>query len=233
MSVRLRRMIGAAACIVGVAIPGVILSSDHQDTPEVELNPRCDINDVYAFPGASGNVVLVMTTASPIVGGGTLAFDVDKLYQLKIDNTGDAIEDLVLQFTFSGSSGAQTVTMRGPTAPVQTGTVNKLKNVDATVSGAVNTNLTAGSVRLFAGLRDDPFYLDLEQFFRIIPDRRPVTGALSQLPATPSASCFRDAGSAVDYLAGFNCLAIVVELPASLLSPSGTARLGVWGTISR
>jgi hypothetical protein len=211
------------------------LSSDHQDTPEVELNPRCDINDVYAFPGAPGNIVLVMTTASPIAAGTNPSFDSDKLYQIKIDNDSprDGIEDLVLQFTFSGTGSGQTVTMRGPTAPVQTGTVNKLKNIDATVSGAVNTTLANGSVRLFAGLRDDPFFLDLERFFRIVPDRRPVTGELSMLPSTPSATCFRDAGSAVDYLAGFNCLAIVVELPVAQLTAGGTPVLGLWGTLSR
>ena len=233
MNVRTQRLLVALACAIAVAIPGVILSSDHQDTPEVELNPRCDINDVYAFPGASGKTVLVMTTASPIPGGTTLAFDVDKLYQIKVDHNGDAIEDRVLQFTFSGSASAQSVTLRGPTAPVATGTVNRLKDVTPAISGATNTPLTSGDIQLFAGLRDDPFFLDLEQFFRIIPDRRPVGGALSMLPATPSASCFRDAGSAIDYLAGFNCLAIVVELPTSLLTAGGSTRLGIWGTISR
>src|SRR5687767_3475991 len=43
------------------------LASDHQDTPEVELHPRLDINDVYAFPGTSADrIALVLTTSSPI-----------------------------------------------------------------------------------------------------------------------------------------------------------------------
>src|SRR5688572_18904545 len=77
-----------------------LLASDHQDTPEVELNPRMDINDVYAFPGSSADrIVLVMTTSSPIAGQ-SASFDSDLLYQFKIDNTGDAVEDLVIQATF-------------------------------------------------------------------------------------------------------------------------------------
>ena len=87
-------------------------------------------------------------------------------------------------------------------------------------------------MQLFAGLRDDPFFIDLEQFFRIIPDRKPVSGALSQLPETPSASAFRPAGQAVDYLRGLNTLAFVVELPASQLT-GASGKIGVWGTISR
>ena len=33
------------------APPAVALGSDHQDTPFVELNPKTDMTDVYAFPG--------------------------------------------------------------------------------------------------------------------------------------------------------------------------------------
>ena len=36
-----------------LAASGLVVASDHQDTPEVELHPRLDINDVYAFPGSS------------------------------------------------------------------------------------------------------------------------------------------------------------------------------------
>jgi hypothetical protein len=98
----------------------------------------------------------------------------------------------------------------------------------------VNTNLGSPTdIQVFCGLRDDPFYIDLEQFFRILPDRKPVTGDLSQLPDTPSASCFRDNLLAQDYLAGFNTLAIVVELPESRLTQGASTRLGIWGTISR
>ena len=54
--------LGAATALTA----GLVLASDHQDTPEVEINPRMDINDVYAFPGASADrITLVMTTSSP------------------------------------------------------------------------------------------------------------------------------------------------------------------------
>src|ERR1700686_247617 len=62
----------AALAILGVASIAVtqrVLASDHQDTPEVELNPRMDLNDVYAFPGSSADrVALVLTTSSRIAG---------------------------------------------------------------------------------------------------------------------------------------------------------------------
>jgi hypothetical protein len=225
------------ACVAAIAVPGILLSSDHQDTAEVELNQQCDINDVYAFPGsAAGRIAIAITTGSPIAPGMGLGFDNDKLYQIKIDNDSprDGVEDYVLQFKFSGTGSNQTVTMYGPVAPRDLGTRNRLTTAAPSLSGSTNTVLGSSSgIQLFAGLRDDPFFLDLEQFMRIIPDRQPVTGPLAALPDTPTASCWRDAASAVDYLQGLNTNAIVVELPASLLTAGGTSTLGIWATISR
>jgi hypothetical protein len=232
------------AIIAGVAALGATLAgtrssqaSDHQDTPEVELSPRMDINDVYAFPGSTADrIVLVMTTSSPITPAqsATAAFDPNLLYQLKVDNTGDGVEDKVIQITFSGTGASQQVTARGPVPPAQVGTMNTLATGGPSVTGATNTNLgSASGMQLFAGIRDDPFFLDLEQFFRIVPDRKPVSGPLSQLPDQPTASSFRPAGQAVDYLRGINTLAIVMEMPTTMLTDGGTKKIGVWGTISR
>ena len=62
-------------------------------------------------------------------------------------------------------------------------------------------------------------------------------GALSApcaLPANPAPPFyFRSAGSAVNYVNGFNVLAIVVELPSSLIENGQPGKLGIWGTISR
>jgi uncharacterized protein DUF4331 len=233
--------LAAVGLIASITVTGTVLASDHQDTPEVELNPRFDVNDVYAFPAQTpGRVVLVLGTSSPITPAGTPSFAFgtsDKeLYQLKVDTDADGVEDLVFQATFSGRAGHQRVTLRGPAKPSQTGTANVLLHGKKTLSGPVDEVLgSAHGIQLFAGPRDDPFFIDLEQFFRIIPDRKPVTGPLSQLPSTPSASSFRAAGQAVDYVRGFNDMAIVIELPVSMLvaDPSHPGRFGVWGTTSR
>ncbi len=230
----------AASCIGVGAVVRSVTASDHQDTPEVELNPRMDINDVYAFPGsATDRVVLVMTTSSPIAGT-SATFDPNLLYQLKIDNSGDAKEDLVIQATFSDDG--QTVFVRGPVAPTTQGMRSSLVGTSAAVSGAVGQTLSGpNGIQVFAGLRDDPFFIDLDQFFNILPDRRPSTGPLgapsSSVALGPCANfptcAFRNPG--IDFLRGFNALAIVVELPKSSLvsSTAADAKFGVWGTISR
>src|SRR5688500_13117276 len=92
---RVIRRTGVAAILAFGAIASLTvarrtLASDHQDTPEVELSPRMDVNDVYAFPGSSADrIALVLTTSSPITPGqsATAAFDPNLLYQIKVDNS--------------------------------------------------------------------------------------------------------------------------------------------------
>lgn len=232
------RRIVVAACVVACAAGGVgvALASDHQDTPDVELNPEMDMTDLYVFPSPTlGRVVLVMNSWGVLSPAETptTSFDPNILYQFKIDNDHDGIEDKVLQVTFNGTGASQTVEVRGPVAPPVVGAMgNKISTVAPVASGATRSTIGPPSgVQVYAGPRDDPFFIDLEQFFRIIPDRKPVTGALSQLPDAPTASAWRTPG--VDFLAGFNVLSIVIELPVSALTGSAGPNFGVWATISR
>ena len=237
VAISIAALVIAGAGSLGVALRSS-LASDHQDTPEVELHPRLDINDVYAFPGSNADrIALVLTTSSPLTPAASVgaAFDPDILYQIKVDNTGDGVEDLVLQFTFDGDGAGQHVTMHGPVAPDQSGRLNTIVASGPTLTGATNTVLgSAGGVQLFAGIRDDPFFIDLEQFFKIIPDRAPVEGPLSKIGPKPEATAFRNPG--VDFLRGINGLGIVVELPESMLLPPNAGadpKLGIWATTSR
>ncbi|HJU72422.1 MAG TPA: DUF4331 family protein [Gemmatimonadaceae bacterium] len=231
-----RLSLAATVTVAAFALARVSSASDHQDTPEVELKQLNDINDVYAFPGANaGRIVLVLTTASPVTPAQspTIGFDPDQLYQIKVDNTGDAVEDLVLQFRFDGEGRNQQVRMYGPVTPATAGTVNTLVDATPTLTGATNVALGSPSgIQLQAGLFDDPFFIDLEQFFKIIPDRAPVQGPLSRI-RTQEATSFRSPG--IDFLRGFNALGIVVELPENMLLPANAGpdpKIGIWATTS-
>jgi hypothetical protein len=229
----------AVATGSGIAVRAV-MASDHQDTPLVEMSPRYDVNDVFAFPapGNPSRTVLVLGTSSPLTPAQTPSFTFgtkdQELYQIKIDNTGDAREDLVFQVTFTGKSGKQKVTLRGPVKPNTVGTMNTLVG-GKQIKGYTNTLIESGDVKLFAGPRDDPFFIDLEAFFRILPDRKPEAGPLSTITQGPLT--FRAAtgpNPAVDYLRGINDMAIVIELPTAAIANTATnGRFGVWATTSR
>jgi len=231
--------LAALALAIGFAATAAVIrnarGSDHQDTPDVELNPASDMTDVYAFPSpTAGRTVLVLNSWAFITPAeaATTYFDPNLLYQLKIDTNTDGVEDKVIQVTFNGQGADQTVEVRGPMAPPVVGAMgNVVAKTPAALTGQINTVLANGDLQVFAGVRDDPFFIDLEQFFRIIPDRKPVTGPLAALPDQPTATSFRNPG--VDYVKGFNVLSIVIELPTAALTAGRNAKIGVWGTISR
>ena len=228
----------SALGLIGFAGIRAASASDHQDNPLVELNPAMDMSDVYAFPGSAADRVVLVLNSNPLLTPAQTpgaSFDPNILYQFKVDNTGDAKEDRVIQVTFKGTGANQTVEVRGPMAPpVVGGMMNAVADVAPTVTGSINQAFgSASGMQVFAGSREDPFFLDLEQFLRIIPDRKPSMGPLSQIPDSPTAGTFRTPAAAVDLLKGTNLLAIVIELPTSQLTAGGTPKLGIWGTISR
>ena len=262
--------LAAAGVVVTLGVVGGrLVASDHQQTVLTELNPRMDITDVYVFPGGDNNasadrVTLAMITSSPLTPAQTAGarFDHNLLYQFKIDNSSplDGIEDLVIQVTFDSATGnTRLFNVRGPVAPPsrmdaegtplpRPGTASvllrnaALPSITARPTDQVTTVANAaGDIRIFAGATDDPFFVDLEQFFRILPDRRPVSGPLAALPETPTATAFRGPAAPFDvsrgaprnFLAGINALSIVIELPESLLAPGSNKTIGVWATISR
>jgi uncharacterized protein DUF4331 len=239
-----RALAAGLLAVVGAGMAASFaLGSDHQDTPFVELNPKSDLTDVYAFPGiGTGRIVLAMDTRAFLTPAETgdpaqASFDHNLLYQFKIDNNGDAKEDKVIQVSFTGEGASQTVQVRGPiAAPMQGAMENEVADITPAVTGPLKTNLgDPNGIQVFAGPRDDPFFIDLEAAFCILPDRKPVGGNLAgscALSPNPSAPFFfRNPG--INYVSGFNVNSIVIELPSSMIEAGSPGRLGIWGTISQ
>jgi hypothetical protein len=228
----------AASGIAAFALAGVLyvapraFASDHQDSPLTVARPGADITDVYVFPADDPSKVVLAMDVWPLIppGLGTQTFfDPGVLYQLKVGLQSDATEDLVLQFKADGVGAGQHVTLYGPTRPAAVGTRNTIVTGARTGDIPYNGKADLGNgIMAFAGPREDPFYFDLTQFYRIQPDRN---FANQPNPPPNSARCFRKDGK--DFLAGYGVLALVVELPRKLLADGGQlGRINVWATTS-
>ena len=217
--------------------------ADHVDAPLTTADPEVDITDVYAFvdPTDSSRVVLAMAvlpfeipTNNPDTGFGTQV-----LYQFKIDNDGDAVEDLVVQMLFDGSGFNQTLRVIGPAAPVSAGAVNQILALPSSIEGATQQNLTQGNFRAYAGLADDAFVFDFTQFNAILDGSQdlfravtsPVLGPLSGRSLKP------DGTSGDDFFSGVNASHIVISFPKDLIKGDGffgiDGLVGIWATTSR
>ncbi|MBC5809364.1 MAG: DUF4331 family protein [Candidatus Eremiobacteraeota bacterium] len=209
--------------------------------------PGADISDVYLFPSPtnSNNIVAVMNVQPGLpAGSGTTAFfDTNVLYAMKFDTrySSEAIgnrpsENIIVQFSFGAvTNGAQQVFVYGPGTPNETGTnTTLLSSGFATGTGLVNKTFVSGGLTVFAGVREDPFFFDLTQFFKIVPDRNAGSTATSCLPGVGSATCptgFNSVGT--DFFNNANVLSIVIEMPRSTLQFSGsTPVIAYWATTS-
>ena len=222
---RRRRALLALAAIAATAIGAHayrVAASDHRDSALLTANPAEDIADVYTFlsPTDPDRVVLAMTVSGfiPPSENGTTFFDPQILYEIKLDTDGDAVEDRVIQAFVTGSGPHQVMHVRGPVAPLAAGTTDRVipgpEVATVRVSHSADPIIAErNGVKLFAGVRDDPFFFDLAQFKHVVAGE---------------AAGFNNPGA--DTFAGFNVLALVIELPTSQL---GASRVGVWGTTSR
>ncbi len=94
----------ASTLIVG----GGVYAANHRSAPITALDNAAGIPDVFAFrsygPGATDKVTLIMTAdpfREPGNGPVWFLFDDNILYEIKVDNNNDAVEDVVFQFRFS------------------------------------------------------------------------------------------------------------------------------------
>jgi hypothetical protein len=175
--------------------------------------------------------------ASPLITSaqvGTRRFDPSVLYQFKIDNTGDNVEDLVIQARFSGSTSPQQCFISGAAAPKAAGTTSELLANDSVIGNFDTPFTLSNGAKVFCGTREDPFFFDLERFFTILPDRAtPITGTPIANPNAPQATTWRSPG--IDFLSNghYNVLSIVVELPKSMLKGTNGDKIAVWCTTSK
>lgn len=244
----------AVTAVILAAHP--VLSSDHQDSPTVVANPMEDITDVFAYPApdAPGTNVVLQMDFNPLIPAGmanSVTFDPNVLYQFKLSKiASSAVENEVIQMKADGASGSPTFTVYGPAAPNEVGTRNTIVGSGQSVPFNQATTLSNG-VKVFIGPRRDPFYFDLAQFFKILPDRNyrnqpnppPPTAASFNWPSTTTpitlnGTSYGTAGSnncvigtPSDFLANYNVETFIIELPASMLATT-PGKLGLWATTS-
>jgi Domain of unknown function (DUF4331) len=212
-------------------------ASDHDDG-EVDTKGRnLNLTDLYVFregdqnPSASKeDLVFVMNTNPRSVARQQYFFSNRARYEFKVSRVNDnnanvtGKPDVILSFEFGapGQDQSQPIKItairdgRIETTTAKTTPLGQQANVQqATLGGS--------PLSVFAGLREDPFFFDVEQFFRV------RAGAAGIGPAVG----FRDPSKAIDFAKGYNVNAITVRVPIKFLQGKTNAKtFDVWETIS-
>ena len=246
--------------VVGMA-PSVVSASSHREAPLISNDPAADNTDLYAFvsPDAPNTVTIIanyIPLEEPAGGPNFAAFDDSALYEINVDNTGDAKEDISYQFRFKTSrqnpntflyNTGQITSLTDPDWNVrQTYTVTRVKGNDGKVLGkniptppvnigprstpdyealaASAVTTLSGGIKVFAGQRDDPFFVDLGSIFDL-GGLRPFNGA-HLVPLATAAG--------VDGVGGYNTHTIAIQIPISQLKgPNGQMIIGIYASASR
>ncbi|MCC3437532.1 MAG: DUF4331 domain-containing protein [Microcoleus sp. PH2017_05_CCC_O_A] len=242
---KIRRIILAIeAALIVVLTPGIIAASDHDDG-EVDIKGRAvNLTDLYVYRekdqnsgAADGDLVFTMNTNPRSVARYQYYFSTTALYQFHITQVGDVNStptgraDIILRFAFSppNNQGMQAMAVTVVRGGSQTTTKTTVKGgfiatTPLNSNAVLNTVPVGGSnLTVFAGLREDPFFFDVEQYFRV------RAGALGTGPKVG----FKEPSKALDFAKGYNVNTITVRVPKAFLQAgTGANTFDVWSTVS-
>ena len=181
--------------------------SDHISGPRALADPIADITDVYAFPSPErpDHLVLVMNTL-PFAQPDDLFSD-GLLYRFRLRPLApSSTNGATAPFVVDGDEVVIDCVFSDPTTPEDSGAAGQ--EATCTVSTGASVTCRVGDpeggsgpgVRVFAGVRWDPFIMDAPAALKTI-----ATGELA----------FTDPGAI--YLDGKNVLSLVVEVDTALL----------------
>jgi len=265
----------ALVSAIGIVLASIVLTigpsnlnaSSHREAPLISTDPQADNTDLYAFvtPDSPTTVTIIanyIPFENPDGAPNYFNFSDDVLYEINIDNVGDALSHVKYQFRFKTTTqnsetflyptgpitsltdpdfnvrqtytitrvvtpitGAPTTTVLGsalPVPPINVGS-KSTPNYDTLATAAIQT-VDSGKVKVFAGPRDDPFWVDLGAIFDL----------LSLRPQLPPIGYAPGPTVGIDSVSGFNVHSIVLQVPiADILSSQSDPVIGVWATASR
>ena len=144
----------AALCSLG-ATPAQ--ASSHREAPAITTTPKVDATDFYMFnsyePGRTGYVTLIADYQPLQDGyGGPNYFKLDPnaLYEIHIDNNGDAKEDITFQFRFKNVLKSTALTIGGKSVAIpltQSGQVSAPDAANLNVNESFTLDIVRGDRR--------------------------------------------------------------------------------------
>jgi hypothetical protein len=235
----------ATAALVGTAWgTSQVQASDHDDGTTDMKTQNTNLTDLYVFteksqnPSASDEDLIFIMNANPrALARQNYYFNTGARYEFHVTRVGDnddvpsGKDDVVLRYEFGAPDASMkqkvTVTAVRDGQTMSAASTAGGQDIVTTPLDAAPTNndikLGEDGLTVFAGLREDPFFFDVEQYFRVRDAA--AKGAAGSVT-------FRSPG--VDFTAGYNVLSIVTRVPRKFLqgANSSATSFDVWETIS-
>jgi hypothetical protein len=193
-----------AGAVIASTVATVAIASDHDEADTTAYaDVPADIGDTYAFHEGD-RLTLIMTFDGYKLAQDAPNYDPDVLYSFHIDSNGDnEPEHHIMARLGQNAAGDWGVKVEG------------IPGVAEPIIGAVDEVLVDedSGAQAYVGLRDDPFFFDLEGFRDTL-----MTGTVAF-------------NNTRDFVAFKNTLIFAVEFDHA--AATGTAPFGIWSTTGR
>lgn len=147
--------LAALAAATALALPA--LASSHREAPFITTQPKVDATDFYMFMsyenGRDGYVTLI-ANYQPLQdaygGPNYFSMDPDALYEIHLDNNGDAKEDLSFQFRFRNELKNMSRTVGGKSVAlpfIQGGAISGVKDANLNLAESFTLDIVRGDRR--------------------------------------------------------------------------------------
>lgn len=213
-----------------VGLASSAFAADHLDSPAASAEPAADITDVYAWMTSDAeNVNLVLNVAPD--AGDSMSFPTSTVYAFHVNSSegyGMAQTETLVRCKFYDENAIEC--WAGD------------EYVVGDPSNPAGITSESGALRVFAGLRNDPFYFELVGFNETVATVRAAASSLTfdedGCPALDEATSNAlvtqlqrgMAGApASNTFEGQNVLSLVVQLDKDVVTPGGDV-LGVWAS---
>lgn len=136
---------------------GLAFASSHREAPFITTVPKADATDFYLFmsyeAGRTDYVTLIanyLPLQDPYGGPNYFSLDPNALYEIHVDNNGDAKEDITFQFRFKNSLKGTALTIGDKSVPIpliQSGPVSDVKAATLNLNESYTVDVVRGDRR--------------------------------------------------------------------------------------
>ena len=241
-------------------------ASDHDDGENDQKSRALNLTDHFVFregdqkSGAStSNLIFIQNSNPRSLPQQQYFFSKTARYEFHVTRVTDKTkspsggDDVIFRFEFGANDATtlkQVITFSivkdgsvvGSSSSTDAGTDALTTNFTNSAAGTVTSNaitLAGGTFTYFAGLREDPFFFDVERFFEV---RSYLIGTyVNSTSPSLAAACaaggaggvFNPSSCAPDFTKGYNVNSIVLRVPIAFLQSGSTeTTFDTWSTIS-
>ncbi|HEY3593709.1 MAG TPA: DUF4331 family protein [Polyangiaceae bacterium] len=228
---------------IGVAgFTSTAIAADHADGPAASMDPAADITDVYSWVSADGAKTYLVMDVFPFA-----VASADAAASAKFSNAVQYVFHTVSQAAYGAATSTALNVICTFDAAQTISCWAGSEYLHGNASAVAGLSSASAKMRVFAGLRDDPFFFNLAGFAAaeatVIGAKSGLTFDAAGCPildGPTSALLVRelstnpatDGGPAQDFVGGANVLSIVIELDTTVLTAGGPI-MSVWASTNR